>query len=135
MGAFYPWINNKLDLFGKSPCSGSTSIGADDLSFVEFADLFNHDECKPIPLGHPNAGMNVRLQGGDWWEFTCTRQMTDNVVDNGGVDSGEYVTDNPIDRTSEWENKFSMELQCCDPADPECTEDRFLTFFSLALNS
>ena len=148
--------NNKIDLFGKSPCTGSTSIGADELSFVEFADLFNHDECKPIceeserdgirietcrtivgyddlyhtfPLGHPNAGMNVRLQGGDWWEFTCTRQMTDNVVDNGGVDSEEYVTDNPIDRTSEWENKFSMELQCCDPADPECTEDRFLTFF------
>ena len=136
--------NKKLDLFGKSPCTGSTSIGADELSFVEFADLFNHDECKPICeeserdgtrietcraiVGYDDlyhtlpSGINIRKEVSDWWEFTCTRQMTDNVDDTGGVDSVEFVTDNPIDLTGERYNNFTMELQCCDPADPDCTK-------------
>ena len=113
-------------------------IGADELSYVEFADLFNNNECKPkceesvlngtrietcqTIVGYDDlyhtlpSGIRVRMQVGDWWEFTCTRQMTDNVVDIAGVDSVEYVTENPSDLTREWYNNFTMELQCCDPS-------------------
>ena len=39
--------NTELDMFNSSTCTGVKSIGADGLAYVEFTDLFNHNECQP----------------------------------------------------------------------------------------
>ena len=139
--------NYKLDVFGTSPCTGVTNTGADGLAYVEFSNLFNHDECQPDcevnerngtlietcrtivgydDLFHtfPN-GRRVRLQAGDWWDFTCTRKLSDNVTDIGGVVE-EEDTDGDGTRgggSGQVDNEFSLELMCCDPSDPECNQE------------
>ena len=144
--------NNELELFSTSSCTGVQSIGADGLAYVEFADLFNHAECKPDcevierngtlietcrsivgydDLFHtfPN-GPRVRLQTGDWWDFTCTRNISDYVTDVGGVESER----NPVVEYGEVDYGFSLNLLCRDPSDPECNQECFyfclICFFS-----
>jgi len=135
--------NLKLEMFGISPCTGVAAEGADGLGYVEFANLFNHAECAPdcevderngtlvetcrTIVGYDDlfhtlpSGPRVRLQAGDWWDFTCTRKLTGEVGDEGGVEQDDS-NDDSNDIIGESSNEFSLELMCCDPSDPECNQ-------------
>ena len=65
------------------------------------------------------SGQRVRLQTGEYWDFTCTRKLTgeDNVV--GGVDS---TTEEPDKEEQVIETNFNVDIMCCDPADDTCTQ-------------
>ena len=60
------------------------------------------------------SGQRVRLQTGEYWDFTCTRKLTGTVDDNGIVDG---TTDKPEAENQLVETDFNVDIMCRDPAD------------------
>ena len=54
----------------------------------------------------------VRLQLGQYWDFTCKRQLTGEASGDGVVGA---FTEEPVTRIGEVETYFNMDIMCCDP--------------------
>ena len=65
------------------------------------------------------SGQRVRLQTGEYWDFTCTRKLTGTDDDNGIVDG---TTDKPEAENQLVETDFNVDIMCCDPADESCEQ-------------
>ena len=65
------------------------------------------------------SGQRVRLQTGEYWDFTCTRKLTGNVDHKGAVNS---TTDEPEGFGQLVETDFNVDIMCCDPADTSCEQ-------------
>ena len=65
------------------------------------------------------SGQRVRLQTGEYWDFTCTRKLTGTGGDGGKVDE---TTDKPGAETGFVETDFNVDIMCCDPEDESCEQ-------------
>ena len=120
--------------------------------YLVISDLFNHDNkncqpaCKTVQEGeydlieqcrivvgyddllHSFGNSQVTLQKGRFWDFTCSRKLTGEASDDGGVNG---TTEEVKKETKTVETDFSLDLTCCDPDDANCKEVSFYLCLSL----
>ena len=74
----------------------------------------------------PGTETRVRLQAGQYWDFSCSRKLSDTVGDDGSVQDGNYGNEGGSGddnvQIGTVNSNFKVELMCCDPADPECNQ-------------
>ena len=84
-----------------------------------------YEECRIIvgynDLFHTlgGSGQRVRLQTGEYWDFTCSRKLTGDANDNGVVNE---TSNEPDDYRKVVETDFNVDIMCCDPADDSCKQ-------------
>ena len=125
---------------------------------ILLSNLFNHDECQANCFIESNNGtiseicrtiigfddlfhsipgteQRVRLQAGQYWDFSCSRKLSDSVGDDGSVQDGNYGNgdgsgdDNVL--VGSVNSNFKVELMCCDPSDPDCNQVSNQVFYLL----
>lgn len=127
-----------------SSCQGEMITEA-GITKVLFDDIFNNQDCMPkcqlkeeidgslsercdVVIGYDDLMLSLNGTGsepaamarGASWELTCFRTLQDTVEDTGMVIDEPLA---PVESDTRIETIFSLDIACCDPEDPNCTDD------------
>ena len=72
----------------------------------------------------PQTGTIVRTQIGEYWDFTCKRKLTGQVIDVAAVNG---TTEEPDSEEKTIVTEFDMDIMCCDPDEKDCKQVSTLT--------
>ena len=60
----------------------------------------------------PQIDKEIRLQIGEYWDFTCKRKLTGEASGDGAIDGS---TEAPVTEQGHINTEFYMDIMCCDP--------------------